>query len=100
MRSTPRAAGRWVKEVLNERRGVATRDAVRLVKGSHVVLPRLYEGEHAFILQNDDRRVVFMIPFEERFTLLGTTDVDFEGDPRAAAASEEEIAYLCRPAGR
>jgi glycerol-3-phosphate dehydrogenase len=99
-RAVVNAAGPWVKEVLNERLGEATRDAVRLVKGSHVVLPRLYEGEHAFILQNDDRRVVFMIPFEERFTLLGTTDVDFEGDPRSAAATEEEIAYLCRAAGR
>ena len=99
-RAVVNAAGPWVKEVLNERLGEATRDAVRLVKGSHVVLPRLYEGEHAFILQNDDRRVVFMIPFEERFTLLGTTDVDFEGDPRSAAASEAEIAYLCRAAGR
>jgi glycerol-3-phosphate dehydrogenase len=99
-RAVVNAAGPWVKEVLNERLGEPTRDAVRLVKGSHIVLPRLYEGEHAFILQNDDRRVVFMIPFEEHFTLLGTTDVDFEGDPRSAAASEEEIAYLCRAAGR
>jgi glycerol-3-phosphate dehydrogenase len=80
--------------------GETTRDAVRLVKGSHIVLPRLYEGEHAFILQNDDRRVVFMIPFEEHFTLVGTTEVDFEGDPRSPAASAEEIAYLCRAAGR
>ena len=94
------AAGPWVKEVLNERLGETTRDALRLVKGSHIVLPRLYEGEHAFILQNDDRRVVFMIPFEEHFTLVGTTEVDFEGDPRSPAASAEEIAYLCRAAGR
>jgi glycerol-3-phosphate dehydrogenase len=94
------AAGPWVKEVLNERLGETTRAAVRLVKGSHIVLPRLYEGEHAFILQNDDRRVVFMIPFEEHFTLVGTTDVDFDGDPRSATASAEEIAYLCRAAGR
>jgi glycerol-3-phosphate dehydrogenase len=73
---------------------------VRLVKGSHIVLPRLYEGEHAFILQNDDRRVVFMIPYEERFTLLGTTDVDYEGDPASPRASEAEVDYLCRAAGR
>jgi glycerol-3-phosphate dehydrogenase len=99
-RAVVNAAGPWVKEVLNQRLGETTRDAVRLVKGSHIVLPRLYEGEHAFILQNDDRRVVFMIPFEEHFTLVGTTDVDFDGDPRSAAASAEEIAYLCRAAGR
>jgi D-erythritol 1-phosphate dehydrogenase len=70
------------------------------VKGSHIVLPRLYQGEHAFILQNDDRRVVFMIPYEERFTLVGTTDVDYDGDPAAPAASDAEVEYLCRAAGR
>jgi glycerol-3-phosphate dehydrogenase len=70
------------------------------VKGSHIVLPRLYEGEHAFILQNDDRRVVFMIPFEAGTTLVGTTDVPFEGDPATATASEDEVAYLCRAVNR
>jgi glycerol-3-phosphate dehydrogenase len=72
---------------------------VRLVKGSHIVLPRRYEGEHAFILQNDDRRVVFMIPYEGAFTLVGTTDVAAEGPagPRAATA---EIEYLCRAVNR
>src|SRR5687767_3640096 len=99
-RAVVNAAGPWVKEVLNQRLGETTRDAVRLVKGSHIVLPRLYEGEHAFILQNDDRRVVFMIPYEERFTLVGTTDVDYDGDPAAPAASEDEVEYLCRAAGR
>jgi glycerol-3-phosphate dehydrogenase len=99
-RAVVNAAGPWVKQVLNERLSEPTRDAVRLVQGSHIVLPRLYEGEHAFILQNDDRRVVFMIPFEERFTLVGTTDVDFEGDALSPAASEAEIDYLCRAAGR
>jgi glycerol-3-phosphate dehydrogenase len=99
-RALVNAAGPWAKEVLNARFGQGTRDAIRLVKGSHVVLPRLYEGEHAFILQNDDRRVVFMIPFEERFTLVGTTDVDYQGDPAAPQASEAEIDYLCAAAGR
>ena len=94
-RSLVNAAGPWVKEVLHDRVGHATRDAVRLVKGSHVVFPRLYEGEHAFILQNDDRRVIFMIPFEERFTLVGTTDVDYEGDPAAPQADGAETDYLC-----
>jgi D-erythritol 1-phosphate dehydrogenase len=99
-RALVNAAGPWVKEVLNERIGQATRDSVRLVKGSHIVLPRLYDGDHAFILQNDDRRVVFMIPYEDRFTLIGTTDVDFDGDPTSVAASEAEVEYLCRAAGR
>jgi len=95
-RSLVNAAGPWVKQVLHDRLGHATRDAVRLVKGSHVVFPRLYEGEHAFILQNDDRRVIFMIPFEERFTLVGTTDVDYQGDPGAPQADGTETDYLCR----
>jgi glycerol-3-phosphate dehydrogenase len=99
-RAVVNAAGPWVKQALNERLGESTRDSVRLVKGSHIVLPRLYEGEHAFILQNDDRRVVFMIPYEDRFTLVGTTDVNFEGDARAPGASDDEVDYLCRAAGR
>jgi glycerol-3-phosphate dehydrogenase len=64
------------------------------------VLPRLYEGEHAFILQNDDRRVVFMIPWEGRFTLLGTTDVVETGDPLHPQTTDEEADYLCAAAGR
>jgi glycerol-3-phosphate dehydrogenase len=99
-RAIVNAAGPWVKEVLNGQLGETTRDSVRLVKGSHIVLPRLYEGEHAFILQNHDRRVVFMIPFEDRFTLVGTTDIDYDGDPAAPAASEAEVDYLCRATGR
>src|SRR5204863_141152 len=74
-RAIANVAGPWVKRVLNERLGQPSTEAVRLVQGSHIVIPRRYEGEHAFLLQNDDRRVVFMIPFEERFTLIGTTDV-------------------------
>ncbi|HEX2334254.1 MAG TPA: glycerol-3-phosphate dehydrogenase, partial [Burkholderiales bacterium] len=99
-RAVVNAAGPWVKEVLNQNLAQPTRDAVRLVKGSHLLLPRLYEGEHAFILQNDDRRVIFMIPYEEQFTLVGTTDVDYDGDPAAPAASEAEAEYLCRALGR
>jgi glycerol-3-phosphate dehydrogenase len=99
-RALVNAAGPWVKEVLNERLGQPSTDAVRLVRGSHIVVPRLYEGEHAFILQNDDRRVVFMIPYEERFTLIGTTDIPLEADDAHAEASEEEVQYLCRAASR
>jgi glycerol-3-phosphate dehydrogenase len=99
-RAIVNAAGPWVKRVLNERLGQPSADEVRLVQGSHIVVPRRYAGEHAFILQNDDRRVVFMIPFEERFTLVGTTDVPVEGDPADARASDEEVAYLCRAASR
>ena len=99
-RALVNAAGPWVKAVLNHNLAQPTRDAVRLVKGSHIVLPRLYKGEHAFILQNDDGRVIFMIPFEDRFTLVGTTDVDYDGDPGTPTASEAEADYLCRALGR
>src|SRR6185295_11859508 len=93
------AAGPWVKSVLNTGLSQASSDAVRLVKGSHIVLPKLYDGEHAFILQNDDRRVIFMIPYGELHTLVGTTDV-----PQEAAESAQptfaEVDYLCRAVNR
>jgi glycerol-3-phosphate dehydrogenase len=94
------AAGPWVKTVLNARLAQPSGDAVRLVKGSHIVLPKLYEGEHAFILQNDDRRVVFMIPYGDIHTLVGTTDVPVEDENQRPEASAEEIAYLCRAVNR
>ena len=99
-RAIVNSAGPWVKLVLNERLGQPSREGVKLVKGSHIVLPQIYPGDHAFILQNDDRRVVFMIPYGERHTLVGTTDVPLEGDPGAAQASDAEAAYLCRAVGR
>ena len=99
-RALVNAAGPWVKQVLNERLHQPSRDNVKLVKGSHIVVPRQYDGDHALILQNDDRRVVFMIPYEERFTLVGTTDVALSGNPRQTTASAEEIAYLCRAVNR
>jgi glycerol-3-phosphate dehydrogenase len=99
-RAVVNAAGPWVKSVLNARLSQPSRDQVRLVKGSHIVLPRLYEGEHAFILQNDDRRVVFMIPYGDLHTLVGTTDIavaDEYADPEADA---EEVEYMCRAVNR
>ncbi|HEX5612606.1 MAG TPA: glycerol-3-phosphate dehydrogenase [Burkholderiales bacterium] len=98
-RALVNAAGPWVKLMLNERLAQRSRDTVRLVKGSHIVIPRLYDGEHAFLLQNDDRRVVFMIPYEGTFTLVGTTDVPAEG-PAAPQAASQEIEYLCRAVNR
>ena len=99
-RAIVNVAGPWVKSVLNERLRQPSEDAVRLVRGSHIVVPRLYEGDHAHILQNDDRRVVFMIPYEERYTLVGTTDVPHEGDPTRPDASAAEVEYLCRAVNR
>ena len=94
------AAGPWVADVMQNVLGSKTRRRVCLVKGSHIVAPALYAGEHAFILQNEDNRVVFAIPYEGRFTLIGTTDVPFEGDAGAVRACSAEIEYLCRSVSR
>jgi glycerol-3-phosphate dehydrogenase len=71
------AAGPWVERVLHGVAGQSGTAHMRLVKGSHIVVPRLFEGDHAYILQNTDRRVIFAIPYEHRFTLIGTTDIPF-----------------------
>ena len=99
-RAIVNAAGPWVKSVLNGRLSQPSNDAVRLVKGSHIMLPKLYDGSHAFILQNDDRRVVFMIPYGDLHTLVGTTDIPVEHEEQRPQASPEEIAYLCRAVNR
>jgi glycerol-3-phosphate dehydrogenase len=93
------AAGPWVREVLDHAIHLPSPGGVRLVKGSHMVVPRLYEGEHAYILQNPDGRVIFMIPYEERFTCIGTTDVAVES-PEAPRITDAEVTYLCSAASR
>lgn len=99
-RALVNATGPWVSEFLRAVAGIHEAPRVKLVQGSHITVPRLYEGEHAFILQNDDRRVVFAYPYEAGYTLVGTTDVELEGGPGACAASDSEIAYLCSAANR
>jgi glycerol-3-phosphate dehydrogenase len=94
------AAGPWVADIIGGTLGVNTTRRTRLVKGSHIVVPRLYEGEHAYILQNPDRRIVFAIPYEHHFTLIGTTDLPYAADPSAVAISAEETAYLCDSVAR
>jgi glycerol-3-phosphate dehydrogenase len=94
------AAGPWVLDVLRDGLERESPRNLKLVKGSHIVVPRLYEGEQAYILQNSDRRIVFVIPYERRFTLIGTTDVLYEGDPAKVAISAEETRYLCEAANR
>ncbi|BEP36319.1 glycerol-3-phosphate dehydrogenase [Variovorax sp. V59] len=105
-RAVVNAAGPWAESFL---RGVAqsakgeplaTRH-LRLVKGSHIVVPRLFEHDHAYIFQNPDKRIIFAIPYQDEFTLIGTTDIELNGDdPGAARIAEEEIAYLCMQASR
>ena len=94
------AAGPWVDQVLREGLGRNGQKKLKLVKGSHIVVPRLYAGEQAYILQNPDRRIVFAIPYEGRFTLIGTTDVPYDGDPGRATISAGETAYLCETVNR
>jgi glycerol-3-phosphate dehydrogenase len=94
-RALVNAAGPWVGEVgemVLRQDGPAR---VRLVKGSHIVVPRLFDHDGAYIFQNPDGRVVFAIPFETDFTLIGTTDEDFKGDVSSVAPSVAEIKYLC-----
>lgn len=89
------AAGPWVEDVLQRTAGARQDRGVRLIKGSHIVVPRLYDGDHAFLLQNPDKRVVFAIPYERDFTLVGTTDEPWTGAPGKAEIAPHETAYLC-----
>ena len=89
------AAGAWVETVAEMVLRRPPSGRLRLDKGSHIVVPRLYDHDRAYILQAPDGRVVFAIPFQRDFTLIGTTDRSFAGDPAAVAPSEAEIDYLC-----
>src|SRR5229473_6810620 len=88
------ACGPWVKHFLDEQTHVKTPKRVRLIKGSHIIVPRLHDGDHAFILQNRDNRIVFVIPYEREFSLIGTTDIPVESSDHAVC-TPDEIAYLC-----
>jgi glycerol-3-phosphate dehydrogenase len=93
------AAGPWVAEVLGQRLAETSASRVRLVKGSHIVVPALWEGDQAYLLQQPDGRVVFALPFKGDFTLIGTTDIPV-ARPGDAAISPEETRYLCEAADR
>ena len=97
-RALVNAAGPWVGDVGQAVLHNNTRAPVRLVQGSHIVVPKLYDHPGCYIFQNDDRRIFFVIPYEQDFTLIGTTDQDYAGDPGDVRATAEEIAYLCRSA--
>ena len=92
------AAGPWVDHVLNSIAGEKPRHHVRLVQGSHIVVRKLYDHDRCYIFQNRDGRVIFAIPYENDFTLIGTTDRDYQGDPDAVRAGDDEIDYLCAAA--
>ncbi len=92
------AAGPWVEDVLLKLKPGRNRSTLRLVKGSHIVTRRLFDGDHAYIFQNADDRVIFAIPYEQDYTLIGTTDVPYTDKTEAVKASESEISYLCEAA--
>jgi glycerol-3-phosphate dehydrogenase len=102
------AAGPWVSQVISEVAGLNVPSRVRLVKGSHIVVDRIFDHDRAYIFQNADGRICFAIPYEQDYTLIGTTDEDFDGDPSEAKISDEETDYLLaavsqyleRPIGR
>ncbi|WP_447752159.1 glycerol-3-phosphate dehydrogenase [Pseudomonas nicosulfuronedens] len=93
-RALVNAAGPWVDRFLREELRQKPPYGIRLIQGSHLIVPRLYEGEHAYILQNEDRRIVFAIPYLRQFTLIGTTDREYQGDPAKISISEAETDYL------
>ncbi len=97
-RALVNAAGPWVHQMMG-RLGVNAASGVRLIKGSHIVVPRLFEGDQAYILQQPDRRIVFAIPYEGEFTEIGTTDVPVDA-PEDAVIDDAEIAYLCAAVNR
>jgi glycerol-3-phosphate dehydrogenase len=94
------AAGPWVGQVAGTLGRSDSAASVRLVKGSHIVVPRLFEGEHAYIVQDAGKRIIFMIPYEQDFTLIGTTDVVVKAVGDGAAISPAEIDYLCASVSR
>jgi glycerol-3-phosphate dehydrogenase len=92
------AGGPWVEDVLASGAGVNARAKVRLVQGSHIVVRKLYDHDRAYMFQNADGRIIFVIPYQDDFTLIGTTDRDYHGDPAKVKATPEEIEYLCASA--
>ncbi|MEM8799209.1 MAG: glycerol-3-phosphate dehydrogenase [Pseudomonadota bacterium] len=99
-RAVINAAGPWVNITGDTIDSTRSSDVIRHVKGSHIVTKRLFDHDCAYLFQNPDKRVVFAIPYEKDFTLIGTTDVDYDGDLGAPQASPEEIDYLCEAVSR
>ena len=91
------AAGPWVDRVLAEAIGSEVHN-VRLVQGSHIVVRKKFDDPRAYFFQNPDNRIIFAIPYEQDFTLIGTTDQDYSGDPKDTAISPAETEYLCKAA--
>ena len=99
-RALVNATGPWATSLFACFEGAKTRYRLALVQGSHIVVPRLYEGDQAYILQNPDKRIIFLLPFLDAFTIIGTTDTPYAGDPAEVAVTPGEIEYLIMAANR
>ena len=88
------AAGPWVVNLFDEAMQAKSPKSIRLIKGSHIIVERIHSGEHAYILQIEDGRIVFVIPYEDNFSLIGTTDIEYKGDPSMVAIDQQETDYL------
>lgn len=94
------AAGPWAVQFLDQVAKVGHDHALRLVKGSHIVVPRMFEHDYAYIFQQPDRRIVFAIPYEHDYTLIGTTDLEYTADPASPHIDGDETRYLCEAVNR
>lgn len=92
------AAGPWVSSFIEGQMHKKAPYGIRMIKGSHIVVPKLYQHSNAFIMQNTDKRIVFAIPYRENYTLIGTTDVEYHGDPDQVQISQEETQYILKVA--
>jgi glycerol-3-phosphate dehydrogenase len=99
-RALVNAAGPWVEDVLQRITGLNSSHSVRLVKGSHIVVPKFWAGSHAYLFQNDDRRVIFVNPYQGDLALVGTTDIPYEGRAEDVAIDGAETQYLLRAVSR
>jgi glycerol-3-phosphate dehydrogenase len=88
------ATGPWVKTFFDEGLQLPSPYGIRLIKGSHIVVPRVHTQKQAYILQNEDKRIVFVIPWMDEFSIIGTTDVEYHGDPKAVHIDDKEVSYL------
>jgi glycerol-3-phosphate dehydrogenase len=99
-RAIVNAGGPWASKLLRQTIEHTQHNDLRLVKGSHIVTRKLFDHDHAYIFQNPDKRIVFAIPFQGEFTLIGTTDVEYHGDPAKVQISSDEVDYLCESVNR
>ncbi|OUJ03852.1 glycerol-3-phosphate dehydrogenase [Acetobacter orientalis] len=99
-RALVNAAGPWVARLLADTLKIPNSKSVRLVKGSHIIVPKVFDGPQAYIFQNPDKRIVFAIPYEQKFTLIGTTDIPWKEAPGKVGIAPDEINYLCESVNR